>query len=244
MAFPLIAAAIGAGSQIGSSLIQSYYNSEAQDKELAARKEAAEELRRQGQITDQQYQDLMSQIESYYANRQGIGQADDISKYRKAIEGYSTGEDEMANVNTDFDKTGYNKTQEDFLNPYYGRIIGDTANQIQHTAAGAGIGRGTGAALNIAKGTAEKSNELYREANDMYESDRNFAYKKFQDAIDNQLKKLNYIRQGQQYQISNLGNLATDYTGTQDQSIADRIQAQQDRMNAQVNYASAMAGLY
>ena len=241
---PLIGAGIVAGSQIGSSLLQNYYNSKAQERELAAKKKAADDLKREGQITDQEYQDIIGQIESYYANRQGIGQADDISKYRQAIEGYSTGEDEMANVNTDFDKTGYNKTQEDFVNPYYSRIIGDTANQIQHTAAGAGIGRGTGAALNIAKGTAEKSNELYREANDMYESDRTFAYKKFQDAIDNQLKKLNYIRQGQQYQIGNLGNLAQDYTNTQDQAMADQLQAQQDRMNARVNYASAMAGLY
>jgi hypothetical protein len=238
---PLIGAGIMAGATIGSSLLNNYYNSKAQKRELAAKREAADELKRQGQITDQEYQDLIGQIQSYYANRQGIGQADDISKYRQAIEGYSTGEDEMAGLNTDF---SYDKTQEDFVNPYYSRIIGDTANQIQHTAAGAGIGRGTGAALNIAKGTAEKSNELYREANDMYESDRNFAYKKFQDAIDNQLKKLNYIRQGQQYQIGNLGNLAKDYTNIQDQAMSDQLQAQQDRMNARVNYASAMAGLY
>lgn len=238
---PLIGAGIMAGATIGSSVLNNYYNSKAQQRELAAKKAAADELKRQGQITDQEYQDLISQIETYYANREGIGQAGDISKYRQAIEGYSTGEDEMAGLNTDFN---YDKTQEDFVNPYYSRIIGDTANQIQHTAAGAGIGRGTGAALNIAKGTAEKSNELYSEANKMYESDRNFAYKRFQDAIDNQLKKLNYIRQGQQYQISNLGNLAQDYTNTQDQAMSDQIQAQQDRMNARVNYASAMAGLY
>ena len=238
---PLIGAGIMAGATIGSSILNNYYNSKAQERELAAKREAADKLKQEGQITDQEYQDLISQIQTYYANRQGIGQADDISKYRQAIEGYSTGEDEMAGLNTDF---AYDKTQEDFVNPYYSRIIGDTANQIQHTAAGAGIGRGTGAALNIAKGTAEKSNELYREANDMYESDRTFAYKKFQDAIDNQLKKLNYIRQGQQYQIGNLGNLAKDYTNTQDQAMSDQIQAQQDRMNARVNYASAMAGLY
>lgn len=241
---PLIGAGIMAGATLGSSILNNYYNSKAQERELAAKKKAADDLKREGQITDQEYQDLISQIETYYANRQGIGQADDISKYRQAIEGYSNGEDEMANVNTDFDKTGYNKTQEDFVNPYYSRIIGDTANQIQHTAAGAGIGRGTGAALNIAKGTAEKSNELYKEANDMYESDRTFAYKKFQDAIDNQLKKLNYIRQGQQYQIGNLGNLAQDYTNTQDQAMSDQLKAQQDRMNARVNYASAMAGIF
>ena len=238
---PLIGAGIMAGATLGSSILNNYYNSKAQERELAAKKKAADDLKREGQITDQEYQDIIGQIESYYANRQGIGQADDISKYRQAIEGYSTGEDEMAGLNTDF---AYDKTQEDFVNPYYSRIIGDTANQIQHTAAGAGIGRGTGAALNIAKGTAEKSNELYKEANDMYESDRTFAYKKFQDAIDNQLKKLNYIRQGQQYQIGNLGNLAKDYTNTQDQAMSDQLKAQQDRMNARVNYASAMAGLY
>jgi hypothetical protein len=85
---PLIGAGIMAGATIGSSILNNYYNSKAQKRELAAKREAADELKRQGQITDQEYQDLIGQIQNYYANRQGIGQADDISKYRQAIEGY------------------------------------------------------------------------------------------------------------------------------------------------------------
>ena len=244
MPLPLIGAGIMAGATIGSSILNNYFNSKAQDRELAAKRAAADDLKKQGQITAQEYDDLMAQIQSHYATRKGIGQEEDIDNFRKAALGFSTGEDEMNAINSDFDQAGYDKTVEDFVNPYYSRIIGDTANQIQHTAAGAGIGRGTGAALNIAKGTAEKSNELYKEANQMYESDRNFAYKKFQDAIDNQLKKLNYIREGQKYQISTLGNLAQDYTNTQDQAMADQLKVQQDKLNANVNYANAMAGLW
>ena len=233
------AALISGGAQIIGSGIQSIFGSDAQEEELKAKKEAADRLKQMGQITDAEYNALISQIDQYYQNRPTLGNQQDINAYRQALAQYNP-EDYAAEVG-EFDKT-YDK--EDYLNPYYGNIIADTANQIQHTAAGAGLGRGTGAALNIAKGTAEKSDELYRTAMQEMNQDRSFDYQKFQDSIVNQQNRLNALRAASETKIGLTGNLAQDYLGTQDQAMADRMKAQQDRLNAQTGYAGAMASLY
>lgn len=238
---PLIiaGAAAGVAGQLGGAAISGYYSDKAAKREADARKDAAAQLRAQGQITDAQYNQLINQINQYYNTRGSLGTQADVNAYKQAIAGYNP-EDYAADVG----EFSYGKTKEDFLNPYYSAIIGDTANQIQHTAAGAGIGRGTGAALNIAKGVAEKSDELYRSAMQDYQNDRSFEYQKYADAIKNNQNRLNALNSAQQYKIGLQGNLASDYYNTQDSRMSDIMQAQQDRMNAQVGYASAISGLY
>ena len=236
---PLIAAGIGAAATLASSGISSYSNYKSQQAQMRAREEAANKLRAQGQITDAEYNALVNDIKQYYINRGSLGDQNDVNEYREAIANLHP-EDYAAPV-SDFDWSG---TKEDYLNPYYGKIIGDTANTIQHTAAGAGLGRGTGAALNIAKGVAEKSDDLYRTAMQDYQNERDFQYKKYQDAIRNNQNYLNALREGNEYKIGLQGNLAQDYFNTQDSRMSDVLKAQQDKMNAQQTYANAIAGLY
>lgn len=237
---PLVAAAIiGAGATLASSGIQSYSQYKAQEAELEARKDAAKQLKQQGQLTDNEYRQVINQIDSYYKNRGSLGTQQNANEYKQAIANYNP-EDYAADVG----EFNFDKSKEDYLNPYYGRIIGDTAGQIQHTAAGAGLGRGTGAALNIAKGVSEKSDELYRTAMQDYQNERNFAYQQYQDAITNNQNRLNALRSGNEYKIGLQGSLAQDYYNTQDSRMSDMLKAQQDRLAAQQNYATAMAGLY
>lgn len=106
------------------------------------------------------------------------------------------------------------------------------------------MGRGTGAALNIAKGTAEKSDELYRTAMLDYQDDRDFAYQQFTDAIKNNQARLNALRSGQEHKMELQGNLAQDYLNTQDARQSDLLKAQQDRLNSKQAYDTAMVGLY
>lgn len=238
---PLIiagAAASVAGS-LGGAAISGYYADKAAKREADARKEAAAQLRAQGQLTDSQYSQLIDQINQYYNTRGSLGTQSDVNAYKQAIAGYNP--KDYAATDPGFD---YDKTKEDFINPYYSAIIGDTANQIQHTAAGAGIGRGTGAALNIAKGVAEKSDELYRTAMQDYQNDRSFEYQKYQDAIRNNQNRLNALNTANQYKIGLQGNLASDYYNTMDARQSDLMAANQDRLNAKAGYDSAIAGLY
>ena len=240
---PLIIAGAAAGlaGQLGGAAISGYYSNEASKREADARKEAAAQLRADGQITDAQYNQLISQINQYYNSRGSLGTQQDVNQYKAAIQGYNP-EDYAADVG-EFSDT-YDKTKEDFVNPYYSQIIADTRDTIQHSAAGAGLGRGTGAALNIAKGTAEKSDELYRTAQEAYRDDRNFAYQTYIDAIQNNQNRLNALRSGTEYKIGLQGDLAQDYYNTQDSRMSDIMQAQQDRLNAKAGYASAIAGIY
>lgn len=239
MAIPLIAAGIMAGASLAGTAYSAYKQGEAAEADLAARKEAANQLRQQGQITDAEYNALVNQINQYYNQRGSLGTQQDANQYKQALAEYNP-EDYAADVGT-FD---YDKSKEDFINPYYGRIIGDTAGAIQHSAAGAGLGRGTGAALNIAKGVSEKSDELYRTAMQDYQQDKSFAYQQYQDAITNNQNRLNALNTANQYKLGLQGNLAQDYYQTQDSRMSDILAAQQDRLNAKTNYATAMAGLY
>lgn len=228
-----------AGTSLLGSALQSNAQSKAAEAERKARAEAAARLREQGQLTNAEYQRIISDINSYYDQRTGLSNPGDINAYRSAIAEYNP-EDYAADVG----EFTFDKTKEDYLNPYYSRIIGDTANTIQHSAAGAGLGRGTGAALNIAKGTAEKSDELYRTAMQDYTQDRNFAYQQFTDAIRNNQNRLNAIREGKQYKLGLQGNLAQDYVNTLDARQSDLMKAQQDRLASRQAYDSAIAGLY
>lgn len=239
--------AAGAGlAQAGMGLYGTYMQTEAQKEaaaaELAAKKQAAASIYRNGQITDNEYKNLIQQIDDYYGQRGSLGNQSDVSAYKNAIYNLAnTSDDKYA---PEIDKFSYNKNKEDFVNPYYSRIIGDTANQLQHTAAGAGMGRGTGAALNIAKGTAEKSDELYRTAMQDYQNERDFAYKNYSDYIKNNQARLDALRNNDQFKVQQLGNLASDYYNTMDARMGDTMQAQQDRLNAKQTYSNAIAGLY
>lgn len=235
----LIAAGVGAAATIGGSAIQGYYADKASEREANARKEAAAELRKQGQLTDAEYGKMINEINQYYNTRGSLGTRSDVNDYRSAIQNYNP-EDYVADVG----EFNFDKTKEDYLNPYYAQIIGQTRDELQHTAAGAGLGRGTGAALNIAKGVAEKSDELYNTAMSEYRDERDFAYKQYTDAITNAQNRLNALREGNQYKMGLQGNLAQNYFDTMDARQSDLMAAQQDKLNAQVGYASAISGLY
>lgn len=236
--------AAGAGlAQAGMGLYGTYMQTEAQKEaaaaELAAKKQAAASIYKNGQITDNEYKNLIQQIDDYYGQRGSLGTQADASEYKNAIAKYAP-EDYAADVGN----FNFKKTKEDYINPYYNQIIGDTANQLQHTAAGAGIGRGTGAALNIAKGVADKSDELYRTAMQDYQNERDFAYKSYADYIKNNQARLDALRSGNEYKMGLQGNLASDYYNTMDARMGDTMQAQQDRLNAKQTYSNAIAGLY
>lgn len=236
-----IALAMGAGA--AAQLYSSYTQSEAQkdiaDKDYQSRMAAIAQLREQGKLTEQEYNSLANQVQEYYKNRGSLGTKDDVNEYKAAIEGYNP-EDYVYN----FGEFNYDKTKEDFLNPYYKQIIGDAAQKAQGSAAGAGMGRSTWAAQNIARAVAQKEDELYKTALNEYNTDRSQAYKEYADAITRNQSRLDALREGNQYKMGLEGNLAQDYYNTQDQAMSDALKVQQDKLNAKTAYSNAIAGLY
>ncbi len=212
-------------------------------EERKARENMLDELKKKSQITQQDYNDIKTLIENYYDERGSMGNRQDVDNYVKAVSDW-----DPAKYDHKFDKFGegewkYDKTKEDFLNPYYDAIIGDTADQIQHSAAGAGLGRGTGAALNIAKGVAQKSDELYKTALQEYNTDRSQKYQEYSDYITNMQNRYKQMQDADKYKLQLEGTLANDYYNVMDQRQADSLKAKQDAIAAQIQYDTALAGL-
>lgn len=233
----------GLGIAAGTALANIWNASE----EREAREHMLNQLRKQGEITADEYKQLESIINQYYDERGSIGTKKDVDDFAKAMREYDENK-------YDYDWTkdkGYesfdayfgNKTKEDYLNPYYDAIIGDTADQIQHSAAGAGLGRGTGAALNIAKGVAQKSDELYKTALQEYNTDRSQKYQEYSDYISNMQERYKNLQDQQKYKLQLQGQLANDYLSVMDAKQSDILGARQDAIATQAQYNTAMAGL-
>lgn len=209
--------------------------------EASRRANARSRLAQQQQQTDNEYMKMLSDIGQFYDKRGSLGSADDVQDYREAISGYNP--DDFVYNRGKFSDT-YDKTREDFINPYMNAIIGDTAATVQHTAAGAGLGRGSGAATAIADAVAKKNDELVRTAQQDFESDRDFAYKEYDDYARAMQDALNTKRSALENKIAMTGNLATDYFNVMDARQADELKARQDKMSADTAYANAMTGIY
>lgn len=240
MPFPIAAAAIMAGA----SLLGNQLNAAAQQE---AKEQGRAYLRGAQSQANSDYSGIINRINSYYEGdrkKYGIGQAGDSQNYRDAIASYSP-DDYVYMPGTfagsQFDTAG---DRSQYINPYYKQIIDDTAAQVQHTAAGAGIGRGSGAAEAIATEVAQKNNDLWKEANQEYKDERDFAYGQYSDYIRNMQNALTQRQNAMNTKISLQGNLAQDYINAMDSQQSDTLKALQDKIATNSTYSTAMAGLY
>ena len=234
MAFPVAAAAIMAGASLLGNALNSAAEQESKENGRAYLSGAQSRA-------NSDYLSIINQINDYYNNNRigAMGTSQDVSDYANAIRGYNA--DDYVFMPGQFE---WDKDRKDYVTPYYDQIINDTASKVQQTAAGAGIGRGSGAAAAIAKAVAEKSNELYKEANQEYKDDRNFAYSQYNDYIQNMQNALAQKRAAMDTKVSLQGNLASDYLNAMDSQQSDILKARQDAIATNSSYANAMASLY
>lgn len=227
--------ALIAGGIAAASLISNMYNS---NQDRKSRERAASRLNEQQIATDNEYSQMLRDIDSYYNGRGSLGTAQDVTAYKDAIAGYDP--NKFVYDRGEFD---YGKTANDFITPLRDKIVANEIAGVQHSAAGAGLGRGSGAAEAIAQAVADKDLELYKTAQADYRDDRDFAYKKYSDYANAMQNKLDTLRSATDTKIALQGNLANDYYATMDAAQADRLKARQDKLATDATYAQAMAGL-
>ena len=230
--------ALIAGGIAAASLISNMYNS---NQDRKSRERAASRLNEQQIATDNEYSKMLRDIDSYYKGRGSLGTAQDVKSYKDAIAGYDP--NKFIYDRGDFSDE-YNKTADDFITPLRDKIIANEIAGVQHSAAGAGLGRGSGAAEAIAQAVADKDLELYKQAQEDYRDDRDFAYRKYSDYATAMQNKLNQLRAATDTKLTMQGNLANDYYAAMDSAQSDRLKAQQDKIATNATYAQAMAGLY
>lgn len=164
---------------------------------------------------------------SYYATNPSLGTQTDVETYQNMVRNYDP--TQYAYKPTEFE---YDKTVDDFIDPYADQVMDAAAKKVNASAAGAGLGRGTGAANAIAQREAEVYGGIYDKAQAAYNADRSQSYNEFQGYIQNMQNYLNSINANTQFQIQQTGNLAADYQNMQRQQVEDMAQLASDRAKA------------
>lgn len=189
---------------------------------------------------------LEQKVAEYYQNNESTGRESDVTTYRNLVDSYDPNEFVYSDYDSDGDGINdslkefeYGKTVDEFYAPNRDAIIQKTSDQLQHTAAGAGIGRGTGAANQIATGVANKNEELYRDALNAFNSDRQFAYNIWTGNIQNQQNRLNQLKGAMDTRLNMYGNLAQDYQNWQQGKFQTELDLERDKANQQLQLTLA-----
>lgn len=169
---------------------------------------------------------MQQMLNDYYESNPSIGTASDVNTYKTLVSGYDPNKFvyDYKDFDNDYDIN-------DYYAPNRSAVIQKTADTLQSTAAGSGIGRGTGAANMIATGVANKNEELAKGAQEAMNQDRQFAYQLWNAAITQGQNRLDALRQAKTDQLGLYGDLAQDWQNFNQQKVQSQLDLLQDAAN-------------
>lgn len=142
----------------------------------------------------------------------------------------------------DHDTNGDGKTDAlDFVNPYMGNVIDASNAAVQHSAAGAGLGRSTGAAKAIAENTAKEYDKLYNTALGQYNTERSQSYNEWADYLSRQQDRFKTLLQSDQWGLTAQQGLVDSAMAQQGERAENLANLRKDLANQNANIA--LAGL-
>lgn len=200
-------------------------------------KERSRILERASEQLNASTEELKAAVDQWYKDNPSIGSQSDINDYQAlihggtlsngtAVEGYDP--NEFVYDYKDFDN---NYNVDDYYAPNREALIEKTGDAVQARAAGAGIGRGTGAANQIATAVADKNESLYRDALAAMNQDRQFAYNLWNAKIQQGQNRLNQLKSAKDTQLSLYGGLAEDFQNWNKAKLQSQIDLDQQKMN-------------
>ena len=170
--------------------------------------------------------ELKAAVDQWYKDNPSMGSQEDVSKYTELVGNYDPYE--FVYDAEDFDD---NYDVNDYYAPNREALIEKTGDAVQARAAGAGIGRGTGAANQIATAVADKNESLYKDALAAMNQDRQFAYNLWNAKIQQGQNRLNQLKNAKDTQLSLYGGLAEDFQNYNRAKLQDLITLDQNKMN-------------
>lgn len=179
--------------------------------------------------------ELQSRLNQWYKENQSIGTKDDVDTYGNLVHGYDP--NEFVYDYEDFEEDKYDV--DDYYAPNRAALIEKTGDAVQARAAGAGIGRGTGAANQIATAVADKNEDLYKDALAAMNQDRQFAYNLWNSKIQQGQNRLSQLKSAKDTQLQLYGGLAEDFQNWNNAKLQSQIDLDQQRMNNQLSLTLA-----
>ena len=183
-------------------------------------------LSKASQMLDASTNELQSLVKQWYTDNPSIGSKQDVETYSDLTHSYDP--NEFVYDNEEFDDT-YDVN--DYYAPNREALIEKTGDAVQARAAGAGIGRGTGAANQIATAVADKNESLYKDALDSMNQDRSFAYNLWNAKIQHGQNRLTQLKSAKDTQLQLYGGLAEDFQNWNQSKLQQQVDIDQQRAN-------------
>lgn len=227
----IISTATGGLADVGFGIYDRYKQREKEKADKEAIKRAKGEAA-------SNYDEMLAILDKFNQDRTELSTPEMRSQYAQMMAGY-----DPEAYTYDFDKfqftdeEGNPLTREDFMAANRDEILQAVSDKIQHSAAGAGLGRGTGAALGIAEGVTAKDEELQRLANEQYATERNAQYNEWSDYINKMQAKLNAEQAGTEKKISMMGGAIASDEAAKSDYMADLLNLLENR-NATITGAN------
>lgn len=192
--------------------------------------EPKKEKKRQQRLKDLEeevssdYTNMMKLLSGYHDKQDRFVTPEMKQEYQRMLSEY----DPNAYI-YDFDKfqftdeEGKPLTRDDFVAENKAAMIADIESALSHSAAGAGLGRGSGTHRAIAQGVADKSLELQRLANQEYQQERANAYNEWSDYIDKMQAKMGLQEAGYRQQMGMIGGEMERERGEESDYMADLL---------------------
>lgn len=139
-------------------------------------------------------------LDDYENSQINFANPGDLQKYQDMKNNFDSN-DYIYNFDK-FDNSKYDV--KNYMNENKDRIIADVGKGVQSTAAGAGLGHSSGTFNNIINAQTSKSEELYNNAYNRMNTERNFDYQQYQNYITNMQNKLTQQYNMNQNQMNNL----------------------------------------
>ena len=210
-----------AGGAVG--LAAGLFSAYEQEKDERKRQKILEQAAQQLNTSTAQLKEAVNQ---WYKDNPSIGSQADVNKYTELVADYDP--NEFVYDAEDFDN---NYNVDDYYAPNREALIEKTGDAVQARAAGAGIGRGTGAANQIATAVADKNEQLYKDALAAMNQDRQFAYNLWNAKIQQGQNRLNQLKNAKDTQLSLYGGLAEDFQNWNKAQLQSMIDLDQQKMN-------------
>ena len=191
-------------------------------------------LAKASQLLNASTNELQSLVNQWYKDNPSIGTRQDAETYSNLTHDYDPNE-----FVYDFEDFDEQYDVDDYYAPNREALIEKTGDAVQARAAGAGIGRGTGAANQIATAVADKNEALYKDALDAMTQDRQFAYNMWNAKIQHGQNRLTQLKSAKDTQLQLYGGLAEDFQNWNQSKLQQQIDLDQQRANNQLSLTLA-----
>ena len=187
-------------------------------------KKRAQRLKDLEEEVSSDYTNMMKLLSGYHDKQDRFVTPEMKQEYQRMLSEY----DPNAYI-YDFDKfqftdeNGKPLSREDFVVENKDAMLADIESALSHSASGAGLGRGSGAAGAIAQGVADKSLELQRLANQEYQQERTNAYNEWSDYIDKMQTKMGLQEAGYRQRMGLIGDEMERERGEESDYMADLL---------------------